>query len=151
MRQDPIGHSDRRAGLSRVHPGHELSAILTKIARSFGVSASDLSQNGNWIRIMYDMESFRRPAGNVPRSALTLPSTFSDDPSTKARWESDIIIATQHKQNVQTSLSINSPCAGGLDSDQEFTQSTWRDRWIRIGKGAALDGEAQAASRRGRV
>jgi hypothetical protein len=41
---------------------NNIGLILTRISTSSGVVTRDVSQNGNWIRVMSVMESFERPA-----------------------------------------------------------------------------------------
>ena len=94
------GTTFSQAYIARVG-SNEIGLILTRISASFGAATREMSQNGNWIRVMSFMESFERPASRVPDDALTIISTSSDNPST-------------HKRNVQTSLAINSPCADGM-------------------------------------
>src|ERR1700722_13859659 len=66
---DPVGRRKPRSTRPTL-PGarcHDLGSILTRISGSFGGVASELSQNGIWIRIIRNMESFQRPPRSVPR------------------------------------------------------------------------------------
>jgi len=67
---------DCRPNLARTW-SNDVDAILTRISASFGAVTRDVSQNGNWIRVMSVMESFERPhPKSVPSPALTLASVF---------------------------------------------------------------------------
>ena len=78
LRDDPVAHlrpllpEPYRAGRQQRY-----RLILTRISASFGAVTRELSQNGNWFRVMSVMESFERPPRSVPSDALTIPCTSS--------------------------------------------------------------------------
>jgi hypothetical protein len=78
LRDDPVTRlrpfSPR--SISRGSAAASSARFLTRISASFGTAARELSQNGNWIRVMCLMESFEPPR-SVPSDALTIVSASS--------------------------------------------------------------------------
>ena len=62
LRSDPIGHVGSGAsGLTCVGQQRSKVEFLTKVSRTSSVTTREVSQNGIWIRVMCNMESFERP------------------------------------------------------------------------------------------
>ena len=72
LRDDPVFHFrlvTYQAYLARTW-SNEVDSILTSIPATFLVAEREVSQNGIFIRVIRNMESFERPPKSVPLCAL---------------------------------------------------------------------------------
>jgi hypothetical protein len=86
---DPVGRRKPRSTTPTLRGAScpDLGSILTMISGSFGGVARDVSQNGIWIRVMCNMESFQRPPRSVPSNTFTISSASSRTHSAAALGE----------------------------------------------------------------
>jgi hypothetical protein len=81
-RDDPVTHLrplSPRTYIARIG-SNDIGLILTRISASFGAVTREVNQNGNWIRVMWLMESFARPqetcqSVSLPKWPHPLPGT----------------------------------------------------------------------------
>src|SRR6266478_1989713 len=66
---------------------NDIGSILTRISAAFGTATRDVSQNGNWFRVIPIMESFERPPRSVPTDDLTIVPASSGIESANAFGE----------------------------------------------------------------
>jgi hypothetical protein len=54
---------------------NEVDSILTRISATFLAAEREVSQNGNWFRVMSNIESFELPPRSVPSDVLTVTAS----------------------------------------------------------------------------
>jgi hypothetical protein len=75
LRNDPVAHlnAEYQTELARVS-SQDVGAPLTRVSATFSASTREVSQNGNRIRVMSNMESFQRSPRSMPTDGLTIAS-----------------------------------------------------------------------------
>jgi hypothetical protein len=75
LRNDPVAHlnAEYQTELARVS-SQDVGAPLTRVSATFSAATRELSQNGNWIRVMSIIESLQRPSRSVPSDGVSIAS-----------------------------------------------------------------------------